>query len=326
MNACVLAFAESRQGQFRRVAFEAVRAAGILAKGLNLPVVAVAVGDGLEAAAPVLGRYGAGLVILAKTAGAPYASARWARTLAEVAKAKGAAAVIISASIPGKELAPLVAGELDAGLISDATGLSVAGGSIQAMRPVYAGKALASVKAASTPVVVAVRPKAFAAGEPDASAPAPAVESRDIAPAAPVDAVRTAFEERGGGRVDLTEADVIVSGGRGMKGPENFKILEDLAAILGAAVGASRSVIDAGWRPHADQVGQTGKTVSPGLYIACGISGAIQHLAGMGSSKVIVAVNKDPEAPIFKVADYGVVGDLFKVVPCLAMAIKKAKE
>jgi electron transfer flavoprotein alpha subunit len=194
------------------------------------------------------------------------------------------------------------------------------------MRPVYAGKALASVKAASTPVVVAVRPKAFAAGEPDASAPAPAVESRDIAPAAPVDAVRTAFEERGGGRVDLTEADVIVSGGRGMKGPENFKILEDLAAILGAAVGASRSVIDAGWRPHADQVGQTGKTVSPGLYIACGISGAIQHLAGMGSSKVIVAVNKDPEAPIFKVADYGVVGDLFKVVPCLAMAIKKAKE
>jgi electron transfer flavoprotein alpha subunit len=326
MAGCVLAYAESRKGQFRRVAFEAVRAAGILAKGLNVPVAAVAAGDGLEAAATTLGRYGAKTVVLARAAGAAYAPARWARTIAAVAKAKGAVAVLIPASIAGKELGPLVAAELDAGYIPDATGLSVAGGAVQAVRPVYAGKALATVQAASTPVVVCLRPKAFAAGEPDAGAPGPEMETRDLAPAEAADAVLASFEERGGGKVDLTEADVIVSGGRGMKGPENFKVIEELAAVLNAAVGASRSAVDAGWRPHADQVGQTGKTVSPELYIACGISGAIQHLAGMGSSRVIVAINKDAEAPIFKVANYGVVGDLFKIVPVLKEAIKKVKE
>ncbi|MCU0723898.1 MAG: electron transfer flavoprotein subunit alpha/FixB family protein, partial [Planctomycetes bacterium] len=216
--------------------------------------------------------------------------------------------------------------ELDAGFVPDATGLAVANGAVQATHPVYAGKAVATVQAVSTPVVVAIRPKAFAAGDPDAAAPAPAVQTVDLAPADAVDAVRSAFEERAGGKIDLTEADRIVSGGRGMKGPENFKIIEELAEILGAAVGASRSAVDAGWRPHADQVGQTGKTVSPELYVACGISGAIQHLAGMGSSKVIVAINKDPEAPIFKVANYGIVGDLFKIVPCLRVEIRKIKE
>jgi electron transfer flavoprotein alpha subunit len=323
MAGCILAYAESRNGTLRRGAFEAVRAAALLAKDLGGPVVAVAVCDGLEGEAPSLGGYGAEKVVHVKTGGAAYAASRWARTLAAAAAGLDAAAVIIPATTSGKELAALTAAEWNAGLLADVTGLSVEGGAVQAVRPIYAGKVAATVKATGGPVVVSTRAKAFAAGESDGAAAA--VEEGAFADAADQDAVLTAFEETGGGMIELTEADVIVSGGRGMKGPEGYQILEDLAGLLGAAVGASRSAVDAGWRPHADQVGQTGKTVAPDLYIAAGISGAIQHLAGMGGSKTIVAVNKDPEAPIFKVADYGIVGDLFTVVPALAEEIKKIK-
>jgi electron transfer flavoprotein alpha subunit len=323
MAGCILAYAESRNGKLRRGAFEAARAASLLAKELGCSAVAVAVGDGLEEEAASLGGFGAEKVVVVKTSSAAYAAARWARTLVAVAANLDAVGVVVPASTAGKELAPLLAVEWNAGLLSDVTGLFVDGGSISAERPIFAGKVTATVKAGSTPVVVSIRAKAFAAGESDGGSAA--VEEGTFAQAADHDAVQTAFEETGVGKVELTEADVIVSGGRGMKGPENYGILEDLAALLGAAVGASRSSVDAGWRPHADQVGQTGKNVAPDLYIAAGISGAIQHLAGMGASKTIVAINKDPEAPIFKVADYGIVGDLFKVVPALTEEIKKIK-
>ncbi|MHC4779888.1 MAG: electron transfer flavoprotein subunit alpha/FixB family protein [Planctomycetota bacterium] len=325
MAGCILAYGESRDGQLRRGAFEALRGAAVLAGGLSTSVVSVVIGDGIEGELGGLSGFGASKVVHVKTASAPYSAARWARTLAAVAKAEAASAVVISASVTGKELAALTAAGLDAGLIPDATGLSVEGETVRATRPMYAGKTLATVEATSLPVVVSLRPKAIAAGVADGSTAAADVEEGELAPETDEDAKLTAFEETGGGKVELTEADVIVSGGRGMKGPENYGLIEELASLLGAAVGASRSAVDAGWRPHSDQVGQTGKTVSPDLYVACGISGAIQHLAGMGSSKTIVAINKDPEAPIFKVADYGIVGDLFKVVPALTEEVKKIK-
>ncbi|MHC5038640.1 MAG: electron transfer flavoprotein subunit alpha/FixB family protein, partial [Planctomycetota bacterium] len=288
MAGCILAYAESRDGKLRRGAFEAVGASAIVAKDLGVPVIAAGIGEGLEGEAAELGKFGASKVLLAKTGGAAYASARWARTLASIVKAQEAVAVVLPASIPGKELASLVAAALDTGLLPDITALAVEDGGLVASRPIYAGKTLSRVKALSTPIVVSIRPKAFAAGEGnEGGAPAP-VEDIPFAGEEPADAVLTGFEETGGGKIELTEADIIVSGGRGLKGPENYQILEELAGLLNAAVGASRSAVDAGWRPHSDQVGQTGKTVSPDLYIAAGISGAIQHLAGMGSSKTIV--------------------------------------
>ncbi len=325
MAGCVLAYAECREGKIHPSTFEAVRAAGLLAEPLGLSVAAIVIGDGLDDDAGALGGYGAAKAVVVETTGAPPAPSRWARTAADVARAEQAAAVVLPASITGKELGPLLAAELDAGYLPDVTGLSVEDGAVVSKRPVYAGKAFVTVKAVSSPVVVSIRPKAFAAGEPEAGATAE-IAKAELAAEEARDAKQTGFESKGGGKIELTEADIIVSGGRGMKGPENYEIIETLASLLDAAVGASRSAVDAGWRPHADQVGQTGKTVSPDLYIACGISGAIQHLAGMGSSKTIVAINKDPEAPIFKVADYGVVGDLFDCVPALTEEVKKVKE
>jgi electron transfer flavoprotein alpha subunit len=210
---------------------------------------------------------------------------------------------------------------LNAGLANDCTALTVENGKITATKPLYAGKTLAKVVVNSRPMIFSLRPKQFAAGEPDASANAEIVKKEVTL--GNLRAIVKDVVKRAGAKMDLTEADIIVSGGRGMKGPENFKLIEDLADLLGGVVGASRSAVDSGWRPHSDQVGQTGKTVSPTLYIACGISGAIQHLAGMSSSKYIVAINKDPDAPIFQVANYGIVGDLFQVVPALTNELKK---
>jgi electron transfer flavoprotein alpha subunit len=216
-----------------------------------------------------------------------------------------------------------VAALLDAPMASDCVALSSEGGTIIARRPVYAGKALINVSGAGQTLVVSLRPNAVAAQEQPAAG---AVES--VPAAAPEKGLGAVLKEvlaAASRKLELTEASIIVSGGRGLKGPENFVMIEELAAALGAAVGASRAVVDAGWRPHSDQVGQTGKTVSPQLYIAVAISGAIQHLAGMRTSKYIVAINKDPEAPIFKVADYGIVGDAFEVVPRLTAAVKALK-
>jgi electron transfer flavoprotein alpha subunit len=209
-------------------------------------------------------------------------------------------------------------------MAQDCTVFKVEDGNLVATRPIYAGKAYARVTFENSwPQMATARPKVMDINEPDTSKSAEVLDATfSLDDAALKTKVVDSLKDESG-KVDLTEADKIVSGGRGMKGPENYKILEDLADLIGATVGASRSAVDAGWRPHSDQVGQTGKVVSPGLYIACGISGAIQHLAGMSTSKVIVAINKDPDAPIFQKADYGVVGDLFDVVPALTEEVKK---
>jgi electron transfer flavoprotein alpha subunit len=245
------------------------------------------------------------------------------RALAAAAKATGASLVLLGASAQGKDLAPAAAARLGTSPVADATRSVVAGGKVSWVRPVYAGKALATVETDGPVAVVSLRPNAF---EPGPEGPAGAVEAFD--PGVPESDVRVVLREvlaPAAKRVDLTEADVVVSGGRGLKGPEHFHLVEGLAAALGGVVGASRAVVDAGWRPHSEQVGQTGKTVAPKLYVALGISGAIQHLAGMSSSRCIVAINKDPEAPIFKVADYGLVGDAFEIVPALTKAVLEAK-
>jgi electron transfer flavoprotein alpha subunit len=223
----------------------------------------------------------------------------------------------------GKDLAPRVAARLKAGLAADCIALKWDGGSIVATRPVYAGKGLIDLKVNSPRKVFTLRPNVFSPGS--ANGAAAAVEKLNLNLQDTDFLARvTGVTVTKAGRPDLTEANIIVSGGRGLGGPENFKMIEDLADVLGAAVGASRAAVDAGWRPHEDQVGQTGKTVSPSLYVAVAISGAIQHLAGMSSSKYIVAVNKDKDAPIFQVADYGIVGDAFEVIPELSAQMKKA--
>lgn len=317
----VLVFVEQRDGQVRAVSREALGEAVRLAAALGGPVVGVcpaAADPGLAA----LGEAGADRVLLAAhPAFANYDPAGYARAVADATQALKPAAVLFAASTMGRDLAPRVAARLGAGLATECTALAVEGGRLVAARPVYAGKALQRVTFPQTPALASLRPKAF---EPVTRAGAvAAVESLAVgfdesAPRARVLRVTAAAA----GKVDLTEAEVIVSGGRGLRGPEHFAVLEALAAALGASVGASRPVVDAGWRPHAEQVGQTGKTVSPRLYVAVGISGAIQHLAGMMSSRCIVAINKDPDAPIFKVADYGIVGDVFEIVPALTEAVK----
>ena len=250
---------------------------------------------------------------------ASYSSDAFAILLADAVKAKGATVLLAAATAVGKDVLPRAAARLGAGYASDVTGLSMVDGKLQAVRPVYAGKAFATTTFSSAVQAATTRPNVFPAAE---KAGAGAVEAL-AAPAGDFKSVVKEILAKAGGKVDLSEANVIVSGGRGMKDGANFKILEELADALGGVVGASRAAVDAGWGlPHSMQVGQTGKVVSPTLYIACGISGAIQHIAGMSGSKFIVAINKDPEAPIFKLANYGIVGDLFEVVPELTKAAK----
>jgi electron transfer flavoprotein alpha subunit len=321
----ILVFIEQRDGQVRPVSREALGEATRIAASLGGPVVGVccaAADPGLAA----LGEAGADKVLLATHAEfGSYDAAGFAAAVAAAVKAVGPAAVLFPASAMGKDLAPRVAALVGVGLASDCSALAVDGGRLVATRPVYAGKALQKVSFAASPAMASLRPKLFAAIAPKAGASA-AVEPLAFtwdaaAPRAKVTGVAGAK----GGKADVTEAEIVVSGGRGLKGPEHFTLIEQLADVLGASVGASRAVVDAGWRPHGEQVGQTGKVVAPKLYVAVGISGAIQHLAGMTSSRCIVAINKDPDAPIFKVADYGIVGDLFEVVPALTEALKTSR-
>ncbi len=318
----ILAFAEERGGKVKKSSLETVRAGRRLADELGGECVALVAGSGVTAAAAGLGRYGAARVIAVDDpALAQHSNTAVAKIIAEVARAEGAAIIVLPASQMGKDIAPRVAVKLGAGLASDCVALRVDGGDVIATRPVFAGKALLDIRVKTPVKVFTLRPNIFDAAEGGADAP---VESKAV-PLDPADTVTVVKETKvAAGRPDVTEADIIVSGGRGMKGPEHFALIERLADALGAAVGASRAVVDAGWRPHDEQVGQTGKTVSPTLYIACGISGAVQHLAGMSSSKYIVAVNRDKDAPIFQVADYGIVGDVFEVLPALTDELKKA--
>ena len=321
----VLAFIEQRGGQVRPVSREVLGEATRLAARLGGPVVGVCAAA-LDPGLAALGEAGAARVLLAKhEAFAQYEAAGYARAVAAAVEALKPAVLLFGASAMGKDLAPRVAARLGAGLASDCTALSTDGGRLVATRPVFAGKAIQKVAFPRVPAIASLRPKVFAAVSLNGHAAA--VEPLAFDWDAKGSRARvTRLAASAGGKIDLTESEVIVSGGRGLKGPENFKVIEELAEALGATVGASRAVVDAGWRPHSDQVGQTGKTVSPKLYVAVGISGAIQHLAGMSSSRCIVAINKDPDAPIFKVADYGLVGDLFEVVPALAKAVRELNE
>jgi electron transfer flavoprotein alpha subunit len=318
----VLAVVEQRDGSLRKVSQEVVTGARRLADAMGGEVHAVVLAAGAVTGGDALGRVGADKVITATNAGfAQYAPEGFTRAVADRAKAGGYGAIVFAASAQGKDLAPRVAARLGVPLAADVTDVVVDGGSVIVTRPVYAGKALLKVKVTVTPAVVSLRPNVFTPVErPKAGAAETAAVSGDAGRVV-VKAIKAAT----GGSLDVAEAQIVVSGGRGLKDPASFKLLEELALAFGgrAAVGASRAVVDAGWRPHGDQVGQTGKTVSPSLYVAVGISGAIQHLAGMRTAKVIVAINKDKDAPIFKVADYGIVGDLFEIVPKLTEEIKK---
>jgi electron transfer flavoprotein alpha subunit len=318
----ILVFAEQRDNRFKKSSFEAVCAARGLADQLGGSCLALVVGSGVEATAGKLGAYGAHRVIAVdQEECAQHSSSAVAKVIADVAGQEGATVLILPASAMGKDLAPRVAAKLGAGLASDCVALAVEEGEILATRPVYAGKALLDV-AVRTPVkIFTLRPNVFRATEKAETAP---VEKRVVAFAAGDFASRVTGSRVGSGRPDVTEADIVISGGRGMKGPEHFALIEELADVLGAGVGASRAVVDAGWRPHGEQVGQTGKTVSPTLYVACGISGAVQHLAGMSSSRYIVAINKDKDAPIFQMADYGLVGDALEILPELIRQMKAA--
>jgi electron transfer flavoprotein alpha subunit len=318
----VLAVLEQRDGALRKVSHEVVTGARRVADALGGTVEAVVCATGAVQGADQMGRFGADTVVtLTAPAFARYAPEGCAQAIADRAKAGGYAAVVFAASATGKDLAPRVAAKLGVGLAADVTEVAAQGGAIVATRPVYAGKALLKVKITAKPAVLSLRPNVFTPVERPKAGTAETAVTAVTAGRVQVREIKAAEA----GALDVAEAQIVISGGRGLKEPANFKVIEELARAFGgqAAVGASRAVVDAGWRSHADQVGQTGKTVSPTLYIAVGISGAIQHLAGMRTSKVIVAINKDKDAPIFKVADYGIVGDLFEIVPQLTEEIRK---
>ncbi|KJS17122.1 MAG: electron transfer flavoprotein subunit alpha [Peptococcaceae bacterium BRH_c4b] len=316
-------FAEQRNEEIKKVTYELLSAGRKAADALGEELCAVLMGKGVSGLAGKLGEYGADKVfVLDADVLENYTTDAYTNVLADLAREHQPTAILLVCSVSGRDLAAQVAQRLGTGLMTDCTDMTMEDGQLVFTRPIYAGKAF--VKAACPevrPVMATIRPNVLAADAPQAGRGA-----ETVAVSAGAGDVRQAIKDiikQISTRPELTEADIIVSGGRGMKGPENFAVLEELADVLGAAVGASRAAVDAGWKPHSFQVGQTGKTVSPVLYIACGVSGAIQHLAGMSSSKCIVAINKDPEANIFKVADYGIVGDLFDVVPLLKEELEK---
>lgn len=323
----VLVFAETRGGKLRKIAFETVTAARKLADATGGGEVhaLIAGAPGIGAEASQLGTYGADVVLVAESADfVNFARESIAATLAERAKAGAYRAIMLGFSAQGRDLGPRVAAKLDTPIASDVTEISASGDTLTVKHPGYANKVILTLAITGSPVVMSVRPSAFTATEN-----AKAARTENIAAAAATGPTITVVEVKEGakGRPDLGDAPIIISGGRGLKAAENFKLVEDLADAFGnAAVGATRAVTDDGWRPHSDQIGQTGRQVSPQLYVAVGISGAIQHLAGMRTSRTIVAINKDKEAPIFKVADYGIVGDALEVVPALTAAVREARK
>ena len=318
----VLVVLEQRGGTVKRVSHEVLTAGRALADSLGTELHALAIGP-VGMGVDGLGEFGADRVLTCFSDELSlYQASKYAMAVSEVVAARGHDTVMLATTALGKDLGPRIAARLGAPYAGDLTSVD-GGGGIVVQRPVYAGKATMTLRVTGKPCVLSIRPNAFTA----ASAP----RSCEVETVSPCDfsgehrATTTGLKEPEKAVLDVAEASVVVTGGRGLKEAEHFKLLEDLADVLGGAVGASRAVVDAGWRPHAEQVGQTGKTVSPNLYIAVGVSGAIQHLAGMRTSKVIVAINRDADAPIFKVADYGIVGDLFEVVPRLTEEIKKVK-
>ena len=323
----VLAFAEQRDSQIGGAAREAVGVAARLADALGGSAHALLLGGpGTSASAATLGLFGAATVAVGEhDALAEYNPEGYVDLVVQHVRDGGYEAVVFHATTLGKDLAPRVAALLDVPLATDVTGLDVEGGKLQITRPIYSGKAFAHVEIDATPKLVSIRANVFQAVE----RPAAGVVSTFTPDVDPTTWRVRVLERKSAaeGALDVTEASIIVSGGRGMKDPSNWNLLEELRDAIGsdAALGASRAVVDAGWRPHGEQVGQTGKTVAPKLYIAVGISGAIQHLAGMRTASTIVAINRDADAPIFNVADYGIVGDLFEILPRLTDEITELK-
>jgi electron transfer flavoprotein alpha subunit len=316
----VFAITEQRDGELRKVSFEAVSEGRRVADGLGTELIAVVLGSGIDDLAEELKKYGPDKILVADDpALADYTTDAYTNVLVEFIQSSDPAVIITGASAQGKDLAGRLAARLDAGVAMDCVEIKLDNAVLTYTRPMFGGKIIANVEIEGSPQIVAIRPNVMSITE---NSKASAIEK----PAVQVGDLKTKVVEmkmETEDKVELTEADIIVSGGRGTGG--DYAAVEALANELGAAVGASRSAVDEGWRPHSDQVGQTGKTVSPTLYVACGISGAIQHLAGMSTSKYIVAINKDAEAPIFSKADLGIVGDLFEVVPEITEEVKKLK-
>ena len=319
----VLVVCEVRDGKLRKPSREALSAGKKLAGQTGGELVAVALGSAAASLAEEAGKFGAAkLVVVSDAALDIYATEPYTAALAKVISEVSPAIVLLSGSSDGRDLAPRIAARLEAGVASDVIALEWVDGKLRARRPVYSGRAFATVEVEGSPAFATCRPNAFPVEESGQGA-ATVVEVSWDGGESKARVVETKTPEAG--ELTIAEADIIVSGGRGLKEAANFSYIRDLAHAIGGAVGASRATVDAGWIDHQNQVGQTGRVVGPNLYIAAGISGAIQHLAGMSSSKHIVAINKDPDAPIFRIADLGVVGDLFTILPALTEEVKKAK-
>ncbi|WP_219222616.1 electron transfer flavoprotein subunit alpha/FixB family protein [Pedobacter antarcticus] len=318
----VLVYVEQVEGKFKKSVFEAVSYAKAIADQTGTNLTAVSIGQIEEGQLKELGQYGASKVLNVEAGELKnFVNQAYAAVIAEAAQKESAEVIVLSNSFSGKGLAPRVAVKLKAGLVDGAVELpKIDNGSFQVKKTAFSGKAFAVTQLTSAVKVIALNPNAFGVKDTPVSIEvesfSPAVQSKDLA--AVIKEIVRATD-----KVSLPDAEIVVSGGRGLKGPENWGMVEELAGLLGAATACSKPVSDADWRPHSEHVGQTGIAISPNLYIAIGISGAIQHLAGVSSSKVIVVINKDPEAPFFKVADYGIVGDAFEVVPQLIEALKK---
>lgn len=319
----VLVFAENIDGVFKKSTFEAVSYGSEIAKKTSSPCVAVSIGNVDDSKLAELAKYGADKIISIKGDKLnSFVAEAYAKALANVASQENATVIVVSNTYSGKSVAPRIAAKLKAGIVSGVISYPETAGGFKVRKTVFSGKAFADVDVKTAVKVLAITPNTFNLIENSK----PANVSAGDAGLSDADFVSNPIEvSRVTGKIPLTEAEVVVSGGRGMKGPENWGMIEELAGILGAATACSKPVSDMDWRPHSEHVGQTGITIKPNLYIAVGISGAIQHLAGVSSSKVIVAINKDPEAPFFKAADYGIVGDAFEVLPKIIDAAKKLK-
>ncbi|MBK7850260.1 MAG: electron transfer flavoprotein subunit alpha/FixB family protein [Bacteroidetes bacterium] len=319
----VLVYLENIEGKFKKSTFEVISFASAIAQKQNLPLVALSIGEVSDEELGKAGKYGVSKIL--KAGGDNLKSMNvqsYATVIAQAAKAENAKVVVMSASFSGKGIAPRVAIKLDAGLADNVIDLPVMDGKFLVKKGAYSGKAFAFVEITSDVKVISMIPNSYKVIETPAS---PSISVFETQLGAKDLAVTVKETKRSTDKVSLPDAELVVSAGRGMKGPENWGMIEELANVLGAATACSKPVSDAGWRPHSEHVGQTGIAISPNLYIAIGISGAIQHLAGVSSSKVIVVVNKDPEAPFFKAADYGIVGDAFEIVPQLIAAAKAFK-
>lgn len=322
MTKKILVFIEQRNGEIKKQSFEAVRKGYQLAKDLNAELTGLLIGFDVKNIDEFQKHGLSNLIFLKNQNLQNYSSTAYSKLVSDFASEGGYSIILFSHTALGKDLAPIVAAKLKSGYGADCISIDVKDGDIIAERPIYAGKAIMNFSLNSEVKVLTIRPNTVSLNGEIFSVNL-SINQIDI-PDEKLDLRSQVIDfVRAEGKLDVAEADIVISGGRGMKGPENFYLIEEMAKLLGGAVGASRAVVDAGWRTHSEQVGQTGKTVSPKLYIACGISGAIQHLAGMSSSKCIVAINKDKDAPIFQVADYGIIGDTLEILPKMIEELKK---